>query len=114
MRISDWSPDVCSSDLSVRPRWFRAVAAIPGRCLKPSIGSRPMPTGLTFSGSGHGRLRGQARLIAPLRHRSEERRVGKECVSRVDLGGRRIIKNKNTRYNVYTNYCDKEYNNICK
>src|SRR3546814_13127483 len=26
--------------------------------------------------------------------RSEERRVGKECVSRVDLGGRRIIENK--------------------
>src|SRR3546814_5753327 len=28
--------------------------------------------------------------------RSEERRVGKECVSRVDLGGRRIIKKKST------------------
>src|SRR3546814_20160772 len=27
--------------------------------------------------------------------RSEERRVGKECVSSVDLGGRRIIKKKN-------------------
>src|SRR3546814_16859980 len=27
--------------------------------------------------------------------RSEERRVGTECVSRVDLGGRRIIKTKN-------------------
>src|SRR3546814_20774833 len=26
--------------------------------------------------------------------RSEERRVGKECVSRVDLGGRRLIKKK--------------------
>src|SRR3546814_16516002 len=29
------------------------------------------------------------------RPRSEERRVGKECVSSVDLGGRRIIKKKN-------------------
>src|SRR3546814_16870155 len=28
------------------------------------------------------------------RPRSEERRVGKECVVRVDLGGRRIIKKK--------------------
>src|SRR3546814_15926192 len=28
------------------------------------------------------------------RIRSEERRVGKECVIRVDLGGRRIIKKK--------------------
>src|SRR3546814_13518632 len=27
--------------------------------------------------------------------RSEERRVGKECAVRVDLGGRRIIKKKN-------------------
>src|SRR3546814_19784999 len=34
--------------------------------------------------------------------RSEERRVGKECVVRVDFGGRRIIKKKkkkNTKYN---------------
>src|SRR3546814_15824700 len=30
------------------------------------------------------------------RGRSEERRVGKECVVRVDLGGRRIIKKKKT------------------
>src|SRR3546814_18051178 len=29
--------------------------------------------------------------------RSEERRVGKECVRRVDLGGRRIIKKTKTR-----------------
>src|SRR3546814_11651304 len=29
--------------------------------------------------------------------RSEERRVGKECVIRVDLGGRRIIKKKTTK-----------------
>src|SRR3546814_13569111 len=28
--------------------------------------------------------------------RSEERRVGKECVRRVDLGGRRYIKKKKT------------------
>src|SRR3546814_20862084 len=30
--------------------------------------------------------------------RSEERRVGKECVIRVDLGGRRSIKKKNTKW----------------
>src|SRR3546814_13157859 len=29
--------------------------------------------------------------------RSEERRVGKECVIRVDLGGRRIIKTKKNK-----------------
>src|SRR3546814_15641872 len=36
--------------------------------------------------------------------RSEERRVGKECVSRVDLGGRRIIKKK-TKINVIMRIC---------
>src|SRR3546814_18987347 len=41
-------------------------------------------------------------------NRSEERRVGKECVIRVDLGGRRIIKKntaipqENTLQNLYT------------
>src|SRR3546814_11845897 len=36
--------------------------------------------------------------------RSEERRVGKECVSRVDLGGRRIIKKKNKNVIPYCSY----------
>src|SRR3546814_21179949 len=35
--------------------------------------------------------------------RSEERRVGKECVVRVDLGGRRIIKKKNERIKLKPN-----------
>src|SRR3546814_19451946 len=34
--------------------------------------------------------------VGPVIDRSEERRVGKECVSSVDLGGRRIIKKKKT------------------
>src|SRR3546814_20701665 len=33
-------------------------------------------------------------LVFDIRSRSEERRVGKECVIRVDPGGRRIIKKK--------------------
>src|SRR3546814_18633821 len=41
--------------------------------------------------------------------RSEERRVGKECVSRVDLGGRRIIKKKIDKEDYVTTYD----NNIC-
>src|SRR3546814_4839171 len=35
------------------------------------------------------------RMLPPPKARSEERRVGQECVSRVDLGGRRILKKKN-------------------
>src|SRR3546814_19885240 len=38
--------------------------------------------------------------------RSEERRVGKECAVRVDLGGRRIIQKKTT-LNKRTNIYDK-------
>src|SRR3546814_8645094 len=63
MRISDWSSDVCSSDLEV----FRRLAdeiLHPRRWLlfqRRRLGS----SGLRRSGTG----------------RSEERRVGKECVS---------------------------------
>src|SRR3546814_15651379 len=63
MRISDWSSDVCSSDLrtagsrlppSTCPCWTRSTSSTGSR----SACSAPTPRG-----------------------RSEERRVGKECVS---------------------------------
>src|SRR3546814_7188947 len=57
MRISDWSSDVCSSDLSTGSRSRRHAR-------------RP----LTAEPDAH-LTRGRRRL------RSEERRVGKECVS---------------------------------
>src|SRR3546814_5966417 len=79
MRISDWSSDVCSSDLELGHR----VAILHGfRCRDDSLGTaaravrrdqdseikaRPAPEG------GAGR-----RDVAA---RSEERRVGQECVS---------------------------------
>src|SRR3546814_10701125 len=69
MRISDWSSDVCSSDLA---RAVRAKAAAPDRA-----GQAPE------SPSSHRR---RTPRHAPVgsdtaqAHRSEERRVGKECV----------------------------------
>src|SRR3546814_5919691 len=69
MRISDWSSDVCSSDLYVaftdadcRPAsdWLEKALAAAGR--HPDAGV----------------LAGR---ISLLEERSEERRVGKECVS---------------------------------
>src|SRR3546814_3333750 len=69
MRISDWSSDVCSSDL----------ARLPGH-RQPDL-----PVHEPASGWIH--LEGDVRDVALPRHqrhtelRSEERRVGKECVS---------------------------------
>src|SRR3546814_19455146 len=67
MRISDWSSDVCSSDLGPPPgdRADRTRRRLP-----------------------------PAALRRPGRGRSEERRVGKSVSVRVDLGGRRTITKK--------------------
>src|SRR3546814_17542592 len=73
MRISDWSSDVCSSDLVAESHGNgREIFAEKGKCL----------------------LAGERCVAKIVPNRSEERRVGKECVVRVDLGGRRIIKKK--------------------
>src|SRR3546814_1465152 len=68
MRISDWSSDVCSSDLL--PRGARSQLA---------QGQMHQPPGIR-----HRRLAGERQEVglplAPLGARSEERRVGKECV----------------------------------
>src|SRR3546814_11450313 len=66
MRISDWSSDVCSYDLS-------AIASATAFEPSKNPGSSQMPSG-PF----------QKTVLAPdilLANRSEERRVGKECVS---------------------------------
>src|SRR3546814_14009445 len=82
MRISDWSSDVCSSDLSPRRTSDQGLRVDRHR-------SKPDPRRKRrSSGPAGGSLAGTPEA------RSEERRVGKECVSRVDLGGRRIIKKK--------------------
>src|SRR3546814_6213468 len=67
MRISDWSSDVCSSDLDLGDAADRAA---PARHLE-----RP---GRGHIGARHAGVRHQAERDP---QRSEERRVGKECVS---------------------------------
>src|SRR3546814_19432852 len=86
MRISDWSSDVCSSDL--RRREYRAVAG--GGCARRLSGrarrggDRRAVRALGRGGQGLYRCRTRRR-DRPRRGdrlgRSEERRVGKECVS---------------------------------
>src|SRR3546814_14549179 len=88
MRISDWSSDVCSSDLGAEPvmhnvgRLVMAAEYEPGKWVvtQTRTGERPQRFG--------GWLIGQTAILyvivlLPLLWvgRSEERRVGKECVS---------------------------------
>src|SRR3546814_13454218 len=83
MRISDWSSDVCSSDLHDLP------------LLRARFGVSMEQLAHRLTSLGRTGARGVPFFMAKVdRARSEERRVGKECAVRVDLGGRRIIKKK--------------------
>src|SRR3546814_12010728 len=89
MRISDWSSDVCSSDLT-------ASAADPISIVRAKAVSMLMPPRVSRQSEGSRialflrKLEGCARTDAVARRRnegraqeirSEERRVGQECVS---------------------------------
>src|SRR3546814_7063136 len=82
MRISDWSSDVCSSDLSGKCR--SSTNCGPRITRHGAPGTRLRAT----ERNGHACARRKQQILerqAGLRHgpyrRSEERRVGKECVS---------------------------------
>src|SRR3546814_13390719 len=98
MRISDWSSDVCSSDLS---HTFRAwdpdvLALLPPHlreefqitCLRKTCIDNELLQTMNITINEKGTYTGFRRLLAELhaevfdrRGRSDERRVGKECVS---------------------------------
>src|SRR3546814_4669619 len=71
MRISDWSSDVCSSDLAAR-----YAGLVEDRALADSI-FNAISDGWQRTHDSLLDATGQRRLL----ERSEERRVGKECVS---------------------------------
>src|SRR3546814_18877616 len=94
MRISDWSSDVCSSDL------ISAIAKIePGRrihssCFLPVHTRRNDPAILN-------RCNVRLRLIGGCARAAGDRKSvvqGKSVSVRVDLGGRRIIPKKRTTH----------------
>src|SRR3546814_2576019 len=76
MRISDWSSDVCSSDLPVVERTRRDQS---GELEQVRI-RYPCPPSRIRPAWGHGVPEFRQMNAQPTR-RSEERRVGQECVS---------------------------------
>src|SRR3546814_7696650 len=87
MRISDWSSDVCSSDLDClgRGRLFLAGTVAD---VREREGARAV--------KGHALAR-RAGSFARLRPDRKSVVEGKSVSVRVDLGGRRIIKKKKAR-----------------
>src|SRR3546814_7136072 len=75
MRISDWSSDVCSSDLKQCDTQSHARVADNDRLRSAPFFVREFPHRyeIHFSREGRPAIKGLSR--------SEERRVGKECVS---------------------------------
>src|SRR3546814_16779133 len=95
MRIRDWSSDVCSSDLGILhcrkwqalPRTDRRGRQMTGPVLEWAASGRPRLAAAQGGGS------------------SDRKSVvsGKSVSVRVDLGGRRIIKQKNNSHDKYHN-----------
>src|SRR3546814_13254785 len=88
MRISDWSSDVCSSDLE---RVLDAVARLqyrPNASARSLAGQRPYVIALVYDNPSRNYLMEIQAGVLDACHahrynmRSEERRVGKECVSK--------------------------------
>src|SRR3546814_11766500 len=88
MRISDWSSDVCSSDLAGEPEWRGERFHFPVEDYLAHQGRRFVERfdadrflALSESIDLHDVEPEQVRTPSTLIGRSEERRVGKECVS---------------------------------
>src|SRR3546814_18901317 len=88
MRISDWSSDVCSSDLRLIETVPSAVAQA---ATDSAVARRPLTDVATYRQALRERLNPTPAVLASTHElarsrstrmiRSEERRVGKECVS---------------------------------
>src|SRR3546814_18783804 len=82
MRISDWSSDVCSSDLRIELTSLNVQADIAEAKAKLSMsGAGLLPSATPASSETATRLANRYNKVIGQVNRSEERRVGKECVS---------------------------------
>src|SRR3546814_14496781 len=89
MRISDWSSDVCSSDLELLQRHTECGGKLALVHRRPQRGKLVFQmfrvSALVFQQGGEAAMRDQAAVLSKHReqhpHRTAERRVGTECVS---------------------------------
>src|SRR3546814_12868919 len=103
MRISDWSSDVCSSDLA-------RLQPVRGRLERAAITRAGAPVYVDYAHTPDGleaaldalRPHATGRLILVFGARSEERRVGKECVSTCRSRWSPYHYKKKTNYNIDT------------
>src|SRR3546814_20570933 len=106
MRISDWSSDVCSSDLMPpHPRCSptHRRRARHASSVRSTLRFQAPDRRARSASAPVRRAACRTPCDAARGERSEERRVGKECVVRVDLDGRRNIKQKKLAVATYTN-----------
>src|SRR3546814_11651730 len=87
MRISDWSSDVCSSDLASEAEALTDVLRLSrGMTYKSALaglsygGGKSVVIGDPRRDKSEALFRAMGRAVDSLGGRSEERRVGKECV----------------------------------
>src|SRR3546814_13191909 len=79
MRISDWSSDVCSSDLIASPAAVGASREKASSAAMDVTAFTAVPT--TIMSHQNSRASATSPRHREAKKRSEERRVGKECVS---------------------------------
>src|SRR3546814_17120395 len=103
MRISDWSSDVCCSDLVRRHAGSGALRRNAGADLRRDCRKRQNDQGSGATDRAEQELAYHRTILRGDRRESRSRKDRKSVVEgksgsvRVDLGGRRIIKKKNTK-----------------
>src|SRR3546814_11489858 len=106
MRISDWSSDVCSSDLVPAGRKTRLTPAdLPDVRSSKSLRKILPPSGPPSLDTARSKPTGASQCVS-----SEERRVGKECVSPCRSRWSPYKQKKNNKLR-HTNHCT--YNTPC-